>query len=87
MIATRFDLVKKASNKDSNQTGFVRVWLHQVPEVGETISLNGNPFVVVGRGWAVSDDGPCTMASGGRYAKGPQHAFVQVVKNGEFDIV
>lgn len=91
MIATRFDLVKNAANKDMDLCGFVRVQLHQVPDVGETVSLNGNPFVVVNRAWAVSDegprDGPCLTAVGGvKYANRYQHAYVQVVKKGEFNV-
>lgn len=57
LINTRFDRVVLFSNKDHDQTGFVRMMLPQVPDVGETVNLKGYPYVVLSRGWAYGEAG------------------------------
>jgi len=55
-IQTRFDLWPSAANKDQRVT-IARANIPQVPEVGETINLNGDPHIIHRRGWALDDDG------------------------------
>lgn len=54
MINTRFDLVLKLSSKDHDRT-FKWLMLPQVPNAGEVINLDGHPYVVHDRDWAVDD--------------------------------
>ena len=42
-------------SKDSDRTIFSQAW-PQVPDVGELININGNPYIVYDRGWAASED-------------------------------
>lgn len=72
MIDIRFDLIYSAHNRGT-------VILHrgnypQVPGVGDLVNINGNPYRVVCRGWAVGND------------DGQLYAYVEVDKASGFDV-
>ena len=55
MIKTRFDIVQLASNENYNK---FLCWfdLEQVPNVGEVININGDPYLIANRGWAIDSE-------------------------------
>ena len=56
MLSARFDYVVSLANRDEDRTDFVRCPLTQAPNVGETINLHGDPFVIIERIWAIDPD-------------------------------
>lgn len=55
-IEVRFDKINSLAFKDKDHTGFARHKLPQVPDIGEIVSLKGDPYSVMERGWAVDED-------------------------------
>ncbi len=53
MIKVRVDLVYGHS-KDSDRTIYRGEW-PQIPLTGELINLDGNPYIIHNRGWAVGE--------------------------------
>jgi len=53
-IRTRFDQQVNAHTQGVEHIMYTD--LIQVPEVGETVNLKGNPFIVIRRGWAMPED-------------------------------
>ena len=52
----RFDLVVSVAEVSHDQVGLLRAQMPQVPEVGETVILRGDPYIVLSRRWGVSGD-------------------------------
>lgn len=74
MIATmmvEYRLQKDASNSDYDEFIYRKI-MSSVPLPGELININGNPYIVVKRGWAT--DGECSS----------DYCYMTVVKAGDF---
>lgn len=54
MIKVRVDLVY-SHNRDSDRTIYRGEW-PQVPLIGESINLSGDPYIIHERGWATDDE-------------------------------
>ena len=55
-MIVRFDWAQVLADRDQDRTGFLRLELPDgahVPIPGETINIDGDPFIVLDRGWAV----------------------------------
>lgn len=52
-----------SSNKDADRY-LARIPMPAVPDKGETININGNPFIVYERGWAVGSRAKDTIENG-----------------------
>ena len=63
LILVRFDRIHSLADKDSDHAGFFTALLPCVPNVGETVDIKGEPFVVIDRCWALGSDIPATMYS------------------------
>lgn len=71
VIHTRFDF------GHPTRVMLVRCDLLQVPDVGQTVNIGGNPYVVVKVGWSLPD---------GDMDDYPQYAYVNVLKAGNFPL-
>jgi hypothetical protein len=74
MIAARFDLAQWRGN-DADKM-LVKCQLDQVPEVNETININGEPYIVIERGWAID---PEKSAASSHYPICTQYAYIRVL--------
>ena len=52
MIITEFRLVQKLSTTDADRF-IARIDLPETPGVGEVVNIDGDPYIVYEKGWAV----------------------------------
>jgi hypothetical protein len=76
LIRVRFDIGHPASTGDEDR-GLGYFDLPQVPDVGDPININGNPYIIHRRGWVIGTEGDDA---------GRLFAFVRVGKAGEFKV-
>jgi len=55
MIYARFDLMKGKQPNPQNDSEFFACRIPEAPLVGDTISLLGNPYRIISRGWAIDE--------------------------------
>ncbi len=55
MFNTNFRIIKKGSTSDAD-VFLMRCDIPAAPTSGETININGNPYLVKDRSWAVDDE-------------------------------
>ena len=54
MIKAEFRLIKSLYNRDADE--FVaRFDIEETPDIGQTVNINGHPYIVHEKGWAYSD--------------------------------
>ena len=53
LIHVRCDRITYLNNPAADETGFFRADIPQVPDVGEIVSLAGEPYIVMHRAWAI----------------------------------
>ena len=58
LVHVRFDRIVTFSDKNCDQTGFARADLPVVPLVGETVNIDGHPYVTLERGWSLDSEEP-----------------------------
>ena len=54
-IITEFRLIKNLHNRDCDEF-IARHEIPETPSIGEVVNINGDPYVVYGKGWGFSDD-------------------------------
>lgn len=80
MIYLRVNRVVSAAARDKDVlVGWY--YVDQVPNVGESINLRGDPYLLVERGWALTGRHENCPTEGGTRE---QYCYARVVKNGEF---
>lgn len=55
LVCVRFDRINRLSSREADTSGFAIRWLPAVPAVGEIVNIDGNPYLVHERGWAVGE--------------------------------
>jgi len=86
-IHTRFDLVWNLSDMAGVMLRRQNLW--QVPLVGETVNIGGNPYRVIDVGWSLPDMSDVSTPSleGGPNDGYVQYAYVKVQKASDFTVM
>jgi len=86
-IHTRFDLVWQLTDMAGVMLRRQNLW--EVPLVGETVNIGGNPYRVISRGWSLPDMDTVTdtpVLEGAPNEGYLQYAFVKVQKASNFTV-
>lgn len=54
-IVTEFRHIKSLHNRDKDEF-IAKLDLAETPSKGETVNINGDPYIVYSKGWAFGDD-------------------------------